>query len=85
MPPMQASAPVPHSEQNFEGCHQIGSRRRSPASYIIGSLFKPQTLEHSVSVEAADGAFLEGGGGVHNQNPQLANGPQGKSCFRLAN
>lgn len=25
------------------------------------------------------------GGGVQNQNPQLANRPQGKCCFRLAN
>lgn len=68
MPPMQASAPVPHSEQNFEGCHEIGSRR-SLASYIIRSLFKPQILEHSVSVEAADGAFREGGGGVKIKIP----------------
>lgn len=61
MPPMQASAPVPHSEQNFEGCHEIGPRR-SPASYIIRSLFKLPILEHSVSAEAADGAFRGGRG-----------------------
>lgn len=60
MPPMQASAPVPQSELNFEGCHEIGPRS-SPASYIIRSLFKPQILEHSVSAEAADGAFRGGG------------------------